>query len=124
MPETADPDLQLRLAEDGQLEIMEPSHRDGSMRVTGRGVCPSPAHVFGLAAWDSRVFVGTVAGSATAVVMELSDGTSQQCRLRRVEGAEAQYFIVRLPAGLQPVAAVAETDDGERLAQQRFGHFF
>lgn len=117
---TTESDVQLRLAGDGQVEILEPSLRDGSKRVTGRGLCPSDTHVFGMASWSSHVLVGTVAGSAAAVVIELSDGTSRQCRVRRIQGAEAQYFIVDLSPGLQPVAAVAETADGERLAEDRY----
>lgn len=90
------------------------------MRVTGRGLCPSDGHVFGLSSWNADRFVGTVAGPVSAVVMELSDGTSQWSRLRRVAGTEAQYFVIDLSLGLKPVVAVAEIRDEELLLEHRY----
>ena len=112
--------VHVRIAADGQLEILEPSDRDGSMRVRARGVCPTAAHVFGMAMKNSQRLVGTVAGSVATVVLDLSDGSSHRCPLRDIDDADAQYFVVSLSKGMHAGTAVAEADDGRRIAEFDF----
>lgn len=121
----ADPEVDVRLAPDGQVEHLDRSPRDGAWRVVARGLRPSEDHPFGLSGWDEHRVIGTVVGSVDRVVVdrvvvELSDESSRRCSLRPIDGADASWFVVELPEATRPRLAVAESRDGTPLGVLRF----